>query len=114
VKAIRATKKEERVERVRTGTDSVIPSDLPDEEVVAMLRGREISWMINLNDLDGKGDSWSEGSALVHPKWAAIEITADGHRCFKFKEQELGVPIEYRLAPGATRIVRLDRIHSVK
>jgi hypothetical protein len=114
VKAIKATKKEDRVEKVLTGRDSVIPSDLPDEEVVTMLRGREISWMNNLNDLDGKGDSWSEETALVHPKWAAIEITADGHRCLKFKVRDLGVPIEFRLEPGATRIVRLDRIHSVK
>jgi len=111
VKAIKAEKKEDRVAKAHAGT-GVLPSDLSDEEVLVMLKGRNITWSVNLNDLDGKGDSYSDEEALVHPRYAKIEHHS-GQRCIAFRELA-DSKADARTVPGAIRVVYLSRIHSIR
>ena len=112
IKALRKTKKADRVAQVRSG-ETVLRDDMTEAEVVATLRGRTIGWFINLNKVDGRGDLFAEQEASVHRRFCKVE-THSGERCVVFKEVDLTAPIKYREMAGATRIVRLANIHTVR
>lgn len=97
----------------RTG-HAHIPIDMPDDEVAAMLVGRKISWVTNMNDLDHKGDRFIENTAHVHPT-ADIRVEMIGsHRCVHFVEVEEGATGKHRNIGTGLRTVRVDRIHTIK
>jgi hypothetical protein len=113
VKALKAAPKAERVEAVRTGSGA-LGADLTDAQVLDALRGRTLTWTINLADMDGGPNSYSEDSAQVHPKWAKIEHHG-GERCIAFREMDMKAKAaDARSNPGPTRVVRLSRIHNVR
>lgn len=112
VKALKKTKKADRVAKVRSG-ETVLRDDMTDEEVVATLRGRTIGWFINLDAVDGKGDSFAEQEVGVHRRFCKVEVHG-GERCVVFKEYDQTANIKYREMAGATRIVRLANIHTVR
>ena len=112
IKALKKTKKMDRVAQVRSGT-AVLREDMTDEEVVATLRGRVIGWHIDLNSVDGKGQSFHEQEAGVHRRFCKVEIH-NGERCVAFREFDPKSPVKYRDFAGSTRIVRLANIHTVR
>jgi hypothetical protein len=102
----------------------VIPRDLPDEEVEAMLCGRTISWAIDLARLTetdpatwGSGDTrWCKQEAVVHPedKWVYVgEEDKYGNRLVRFREY-LGRDNQGNLMAGPTRTVRVDAIYTIR
>lgn len=113
VKAIRSQSRVERIEAVRAGV-SVVPQDLPDEEVVAMFKGRSIAWTINLHDHDEGGDLWKEETADVHRFMVRAETDARGERVLRFKEVDRSGPVRWREMGLSTRVVRLRSIHAVR
>lgn len=112
VKAIKSQRKMDRVATVRAGT-AVVRESMEDDEIVDMLKGRVIGWYIDLADVSPGESMYSEHEAGVHPKWCKIE-THNGARCLAFKEFDPSAPVKYRAFAGATRIVRLSRIHTVR
>ena len=115
VRRIKGTTKRDRVEQVRSGA-SVIREDMPNDEVIDMLRGRVIGWHI---DTSRYGDNppdvpqYLEQEAGVHRQWAKVEFH-DGERCLVFKTFEPKGPLSLRGIAGATRIVRIKTIHTVR
>jgi hypothetical protein len=112
--------KRDRREQVQFGTGLIKP-DMPDDEVLALLRGKTVEWAIDLRRLaDGKGEpEWCEQDAKVHPTDAIIEqVGPNGDRCIRFRtlegwteqdKQGNSEPIS-----GPTRTVRLAAIHTVR
>lgn len=103
----------------------VIPRDMPDEEVEALLCGRTIVWAIDLAKLTntdpgtwGPEDKrWMEQEARVHPddKWVYVgERDKEGNRLVRFREY-LGRDARTgeRMA-GPTRTVRVDAIFTIR
>lgn len=95
--------------------EQVIPEDLPDEEVVALVAGRWIEWGVNLADLAPGKDEWYNHEARVHPEYVIVdeEPAKDGSRTLRFREF-LGRDDHGRLMSGPTRTVRLRAIHTVR
>ena len=112
VKALKKTRKADRVAQVRSGS-AVLREDMTDEEVIATLRGRMIGWYINLHTVDNKGEKFYEQECGVHRRFCKVEEHS-GERCVVFKEYDPTAPIKYRDMAGATRIVRLANIHTVR
>lgn len=109
------TKTDRKITLVERG--HVIPTDLPDEEVLAMVRGRTIEWGINVSRLAGSNDDevWSGQEARVHPDWLVMEedLSKDGSRVIRFREF-LGRDDQGKLMSGPTRTVRVNAIHTVR
>lgn len=96
--------------------EHVIPEDMPDEEVVALVAGKHIEWGLNLADLCGGPDDWYNHEARVHPTDVIVdeEPAKDGSRTLRFREfhgyhSQTHLPIA-----GPTRTVRLRAIHTVR
>lgn len=111
--AVKAQPAEERRAMVRAGKP-VIGDDWTDQQIVEAIKGRTISWTINLNDIDGKGDEFYEHSADVHRIMVRVEVNQNGERVIRFKEVNRSAPIDVRELAGATRTVRVRSIHAVR
>lgn len=99
--------------------EHVIPEDLPDEEVVALVRGRAIEWGVNLADLCPGQDEWYNYEARVHPEDVMVdeEPAKDGSRTLRFREfygYEEDRNGDRKPVAGPTRTVRLRAIHTVR
>ena len=102
----------------------VIPRDMPDEEVAALLRGRTIEWAIDMARLTGTDPEtwgpddrrWVKQDARVSPieEWIWVgELEGTEGRVFVFREW-LGYDKEDRPMSGPTRVVRVDSIYTVR
>lgn len=102
----------------------VIPRDMPDEEVEALLRGHTIEWAIDLARLTGtdpetwgpEDTRWVKQEARVHPneQWVYVgEEDNDGNRVVRFREY-LGRDQHGNLMSGPTRTVRVDAIYTIR
>lgn len=113
VAEIKAETRDQRLAKAKAGL-GVIKEDLPSDELVAMLKGRKISWLVNLNDLDGKGDDYAEFEARIHPKWCRI-VEGKSGRAVHFKElDETRKQADARSRPGIARTIRLAAIFAVR
>lgn len=112
VKAVRATPRDERIAKVKGG-EAVLDLSLDDDAMRAALVGRTLVWSINLADMDGGPDDYSDDSATVHPRYCKFE-THGGERCVAFRELDTAAKGDARMNPGPTRVVRLSRIHTVR
>ncbi len=103
----------------------VIPRDMTDDEVEAMLLGRTIVWAIDLARLtDTDPDSWGsadkrwvEQEARVHvlPTWVKVVDRSDeGKDRVVFFREYGGRDKEGRHLSGPTRCVRVDSIFTVR
>lgn len=101
----------------------VIPRDMPDEEVQAMLVGRRIEWAIDLAKLTGTDPEtwgpedrrWVPQEAKVHvlPQWVrVIRDEETGERVVYFREYG-GRNDRGEHMSGPTRCVRVDAIYTV-
>lgn len=102
----------------------VIPRDMPDEEVEAMLVGRRIEWAIDMAKLTGTpaeewgGDGrWVPQEARVHvdPRWVRVvweEVKGAEERRVYFREYG-GRNDRGEHMSGPTRCVRVDSIYTV-
>jgi hypothetical protein len=111
VRALRETSRAERVVQVRAG-QSVISPDLTDEEVLAMVDGRMLTWSINLANVDGQGDDFYDSTI------GAFKGTVRVHglgvdRCIDFREFDPSAPVRERGTPGGMRTVRVSAIHTI-
>lgn len=111
VRELRTTTKTARVEAVRTGT-SVIKPETTDDEIIAMIDGRCISWSFNLDDMDGQGDSFFDSTAYVFKGTVKVRGTAN-ERYVEFREFDPRTPLQYRGFPGGARLVRVATIHTI-
>lgn len=100
----------------------VIPADMDDEAVVAMVAGRTIEWAINLADIWPGEDHWMNMEARIHPVDCIMEeepCKRDGSRVLRFREF-LGYDDDRRSTTfgqplgGQTRTVRVNAIHTVR
>jgi hypothetical protein len=102
----------------------VIPRDMPDEEVEALLCGRTIEWAIDMARLTGTTPEswgtddarWCKQEAKVHPesKWVYVgEEDKYGNRVVRFREY-LGRDNQGNLMAGPTRTVRVDAIYTIR
>jgi hypothetical protein len=117
VKALKAQRKMDRVAKVLAG-EAVLREDMTDEEVVEMLRGRTIAWTVDVSKIgdpekQGKEPQYLEQTTGVHRKWCKVE-TYSGDRCVVFKEFDPLASTSYRGLAGATRIVRIRQIHTIR
>lgn len=103
----------------------VIPRDMPDDEVEALLCGRTIVWAIDLARLTetdpeewGPEDKrWVEQEAKVHPeqKWVYVgEEDKYGNRLVRFREYMGRDSRTGEVMSGATRTVRVDSIFTIR
>lgn len=103
----------------------VIPRDMPDEEVQALLTGRTIEWAIDLARLTGTDpDTWGSESrrwvtndAKVHvdSKWVYVSTDEDtGERTVRFREYAGFDTDRQKHMSGPTRVVRVDSIFTVR
>lgn len=100
----------------------VIPRDMSDEEVEAMLVGRRIEWAIDMAKLtDTDPETWGPEErrwvpqeAKVHPdpQWVKVIREEDEERVVYFREY-LGQTQDGRRLSGPTRCVRVDAIYTV-
>jgi len=102
----------------------VIPRDLPDEEVEAMLVGRRIEWAIDMAKLtntdpetwgpeDGR---WVRQEAKVHvdPQWVRVVRDEDTEeRILYFREYNGFDTDRQKHMSGPTRVIRVDSIYTV-
>jgi hypothetical protein len=104
----------------------VLPLDLTDEEVVALVAGKTIEWGINLATLCPGPDQWCNQEARVHPTDVLIQLYDDetpelslGSRVLRFREF-LGYESDKRsdrygeAIGGNTRTVRVNAIHTIR
>ncbi len=102
----------------------VIPRDMTDEEVEAMLVGRRIEWAIDLARLTntdpetwGPEDRrWVPQDAKVHvsPEWVRVVRDEDtGDRVLYFREYAGFDTDRQKHMSGPTRVVRVDSIYTV-
>lgn len=94
--------------------------DMPDEDVVALVHGKTVEWVIDLARLaGGKGEpQWAEQEARVHPTDVYVK-EVNGERCLNFRTLEGWYEPDPKTgdsAPiaGPTRTVRLAAIHTVR
>lgn len=111
VRTLRETSKAERVLAVRAG-QSVINPDMTDEEVLAMLDGRMITWSINLANVDGQADDFYDNTIGVFR--GTLKVHGLGvDRMASFREYDPSAPIKERGTPGGLRTVRVSAIHTI-
>jgi hypothetical protein len=103
----------------------VIPRDMPDEEVEALLVGRGIEWAIDMAALTetdpdtwGSEDSrWIKQDAKVHVLpdnvWVG-EIEGTEGRVVKFREYGGYDTDRRKHMSGPTRVVRVDSIYTIR
>lgn len=103
----------------------VIPRDMPDEEVEAMLVGRRIEWAIDLARLTDTDPStwgtedqrWVKQEARVHPdpRWVKVvhEENESGEEERRVYLREYLGTYEGRRMSGPTRCIRVDAIYTV-
>lgn len=102
----------------------VIPRDMPDEEVEAMLVGRRIEWAIDLAKLTNTDpDTWGpedrrwvpqEGKVHVEAQWVRVVRDEDtGERVLYFREYAGYDSDRGKHMSGPTRVVRVDSIYTV-
>lgn len=100
----------------------VIPRDLSDEDVQAMLVGRTIEWAIDLARLTGTDPAtwgpddcrWMKQEARVHKDWCYVgEEDSEGNRMVRFREF-LGRDDKGNLMAGPTRTIRVDAIYTIR
>jgi len=101
----------------------VIPRDMTDEEVEAMVVGRTIEWAIDMARLtETDPATWGEGrwvkqEARVHvdPQWVRVvdRIEEGKDRVLYFREYG-GRDKEGRNMSGPTRCVRVDAIYTIR
>lgn len=103
----------------------VIPRDMPDEEVTALLTGRTIEWAIDLARLTGTApETWGEDSkrwvtndAKVHvdERWVYVSTDEDtGERTVRFREYAGFDTDRQKHMSGPTRVVRVDSIYTIR
>lgn len=103
----------------------VIPRDMPDEEVQALLTGRTIEWAIDLARLTdtapetwgGEARRWVTNDAKVHvdPQWVYVSTDEDtGERTVRFREYAGFDTDRQKHMSGPTRVVRVDAIYTVR
>jgi hypothetical protein len=112
VAQLRETKREERVVAARNG-QGVIKPEMTDDEVIEMLQGRTITYSINLDDMDGKGDLYEDRTVAIFPKGVKLKGTAN-ERMVYFYDYDPKGPLLLRGYPGNSRVVRLNQIHTVR
>jgi len=111
VRELKATKQADRIEAVRTG-QSVISVDMTNDEVIAMLDGRMITWSINLANVDSQGDDFFDVTAGVFK--GTIKVHGLGlDRYIDFNDYDPTAPIAVRGIRGVQRTVRLSSIHTI-
>lgn len=111
VRELKESTKTARVEQVRAGT-SVIRPDMTDDEVIAMLDGRMLTWSFNLADVDSQGDSFFDCTVGVFK--GTLKVHGLGlDRYVDFREYDPSAPLAYRGMKGGQRTVRLSAIHTV-
>lgn len=102
----------------------VIPRDMSDEEVEALVLGRRIEWAIDLAKLTktdpetwGPEDRrWVPQEAKVHvnAEWVCVQRDEDtGDRVLYFREYGGWDSDRQRHMSGPTRVVRVDSIYTV-
>lgn len=103
----------------------VIPRDMPDEEVEALVTGRTIEWAIDLARLTGTDPDtwgaedrrWVKQDARVHvdPQWVYVSQDEDsGERVLRFREY-MGFDSDTgRHMSGPTRTIRVDAIYTIR
>jgi hypothetical protein len=102
----------------------VIPRDMPDEEVEAMLTGRKIEWAIDMAKLtDTDPETWGpedrrwvpqEARVHVSPQWVRVVRDEDtGERVVYFREYGGFDTDRKQHMSGPTRCVRVDAIYTV-
>lgn len=103
----------------------VIPRDMPDEEVEALVCGRTIEWAIDLAKLTGTDPEtwgpadrrWVKQDARVHvdPQWVYVSIDEDsGERTLRFREYAGYDTDRQKHMSGPTRVIRVDSIYTVR
>lgn len=102
----------------------VIPRDMPDEEVEALVRGRTIEWAIDMARLTnttpeewGKAPGrWSKQDAKVHvePEWVRVVQDDNWGRVLYFREYAGFDTDRQKHMAGPTRVVRVDAIYTVR
>jgi hypothetical protein len=103
----------------------VIPRDMPDEEVEALVTGRTLEWAIDMAKLTGTdpetwgpGDGrWVKQDARVHvdPQWVYVstdEVT--GERILRFREYAGFDTDRKKHMSGPTRTIRVDSIYTIR
>ncbi len=102
----------------------VIPRDMSDEEVQALVTGRTIEWAIDMARItntdpatwgpeDGR---WCKQDARVHvdPRWVYVYVDEDtGERIVRFREYA-GRDDRGNHMSGPTRTVRVDAIYTIR
>jgi hypothetical protein len=102
----------------------VIPRDMPDEEIEAMLVGRRIEWAIDLAKLTNTDpETWGpedrrwvpqEGKVHVDPRWVKVVRDEDSdERVLYFREYAGYDSDRHKHMSGPTRVVRVDSIYTV-
>lgn len=101
----------------------VIPRDMPDEEVEALLVGRRIEWAIDLARLSkmspeqwGEDKRWKVEDAKVHidARWVKVVRDEDTDERVVYFREYLGWDSDRnRPMSGPTRCVRVDSIYTV-
>lgn len=102
----------------------VIPRDMNDEEVQALLVGRTIEWAIDMARLTGTDPEvwgsrtrWVKQDARVHvdPKWVYVSTDEDsGERTVRFREYAGFDTDRQKHMSGPTRVVRVDAIYTIR
>lgn len=103
----------------------VIPRDMPDDEVEALVCGRTIEWAIDmarLTDSDpaswGPEDKrWVKQDAKVHvdPQWVYVSTDEEtGERTLRFREYAGFDTDRGKHMSGPTRVIRVDSIYTVR
>ena len=102
----------------------VIPRDMTDEEVEALLVGRRIEWAIDMAKLTGTDpESWGNGDARWvkqearvhrHADWVRVVDRSDeGKDRVVYFREDGGRAQDGRIMSGPTRCVRVDAIYTV-
>ena len=101
----------------------VIPRDMPDEEVEALLVGRRIEWAVDLAALTGTDPAtwgpedkrWKSEEARVHvdPQWVKVVPDERWGRVVYFREYAGYDSDRKRHMSGPTRVVKIDAIYTV-
>lgn len=111
VRALKESTKTARVEAVRSG-EAVIKPDMTEDEILAMLDGRLITWSFNLANVDNQGDDFFDCTIGVFK--GTLRVKGLGiDRYVDFREYDPTAPVAVRGVPGGLRSVRLSAIHTV-
>ena len=103
----------------------VIPRDMPDEEVEALVTGRTIEWAIDLARLTGTDPKtwgpddtrWVKQEARVHvdAQWVYVsEDEVTGERILRFREYGGRNSQTGEHMSGPTRTIRVDSIYTIR